>query len=46
VVHYVRQPDHTWLLAEMSDMHDGVYFLSIHCDLLLSEVYAKVRLDR
>ena len=46
VVHYVRQPDHTWLLAETDDMHDGVHLPSIHCDLLLSEVYAKVRLDR
>jgi Uma2 family endonuclease len=46
VVHYVRQPDHTWLLAETSDMHDGVHFPSIYCALLLSEVYAKVRLDR
>jgi Uma2 family endonuclease len=46
VVHYVRQPDHTWLLAETYDMHDGVHLPSIHCDLLLSEVYAKVRLDR
>jgi Uma2 family endonuclease len=46
VVHYVRQPDHTWLLAETYDMPDGVHLPSIHCDLLLSEVYAKVRLDR
>jgi hypothetical protein len=46
VVHYVRQPDHTWLLAETYDMHGGVHLPSIHCDLLLSEVYAKVRLDR
>ncbi len=46
VVHYVRQPDHTWLLAETYDMHDAVHLPSIHCDLLLSEVYAKVRLDR
>ena len=46
VVHYVRQPDHTWLLAETYNMHDGVHLPSIHCDLLLSEVYAKVRLDR
>jgi len=46
VVHYVRQPDHTWLLAETFDMYCSVHLPSIHCDLMLSEVYAKVRLDR
>lgn len=46
VVHYIRQQDSTWLLAEMYNIHDCVHLPAIRCDLLLSEVYAKVRLDR
>jgi len=46
VVHYIRQQDNTWLLAETSDRHDRLHLPSILCALLLSEVYAKVRLDR
>jgi Uma2 family endonuclease len=46
VVHYTRQQDNTWLLAETSDIQDCLHLLSIGCDLLLSEVYAKVQLDQ
>ena len=46
VVHYTRQQDHTWLLAETDDIQDGIHIPSIRCDLLLSEVYAKVSLDQ
>ena len=46
VVHYTRQQDNTWLLAETYDMHDCLHLPSIRCDLLLSEVYAKVQLER
>jgi Uma2 family endonuclease len=46
VVHYTRQQDPTWLLAETSNIQDGIHLPSIRCDLLLSEVYAKVQLDQ
>ena len=42
VVHYTRQPDNTWLLAETSDIHAHIHLSSLGCDLALSEVYAKV----
>lgn len=46
VVYYTRQQDNTWLLAETDDIQDGMHIPSIHCTLLLSEVYAKVPLDQ
>lgn len=46
VVHYTRQQDNTWLLAETSDLQDCIRLHSLACDLLLSEVYAKVQLDQ
>jgi len=46
VVHYTRQQDNTWLLAETDDLQDRIHIPSIRCDLLLSEVYAKVQLDQ
>jgi len=46
VVHYTRHQDNTWLLAETFDIQDCIYLPSICCNLLLSEVYAKVQLDR
>ena len=46
VVHYTRQQDNTWLLAETDDLQDRIHIPSIRCNLLLSEVYAKVQLDR
>jgi len=46
VVHYTRQQDNTWLLAETSDIQDCLHLPSIGCDLQLSEAYAKVQLDQ
>ena len=46
VVHYTHQQDNTWLLAETDDIQVCMHIPSIRCDLLLSEVYAKVQLDR
>jgi Uma2 family endonuclease len=43
VVHYTRQPDDTWLLAETSEIADQIHLPSLDCTLALSEVYAKVR---
>jgi Uma2 family endonuclease len=43
VVHYTRQPDNTWLLAETSEITDQIHLPSVDCSLALSEVYAKVR---
>lgn len=45
VVHYIRQPDNTWLLTETHNIQDRLHLPSILCDLLLSEVYAKVPLE-
>jgi Uma2 family endonuclease len=46
IVHYTRQPDNTWLLAETYEMHDHLHLPSLGCDLVLSEVYAKVCFPR
>ncbi|ETX08524.1 Uma2 family endonuclease [Candidatus Entotheonella palauensis] len=46
VVHYTRQPDNTWLLAETSNIQDCIHLPSINCDLRLSEINAKVQLDQ
>ena len=40
-----RQPDGDWILAEFRLPGDVVQLTSIDCRLLLSEIYAKVRLD-
>ena len=45
VVHYTRQSNHTWLLSETHDVGDHLSIASIGCDLVLSEIYAKVSLD-
>jgi len=42
IVHYVRQPDHTWVLSETRLLNDTLYLPSITCRLALAEVYAKV----
>jgi Uma2 family endonuclease len=42
LVHYVRQPDHTWVLSETRRLDDTLYLPSISCHLSLAEVYAKV----
>lgn len=42
VVHYTRQPDNTWLLAETDKITDQLHLPLLGCDPALSEVYAKV----
>ena len=42
IEHYVRQPDHRWLLAEADKLTDTLHLPSIDCHLALSEVYDKV----
>ncbi len=46
VVHYVRQDDDTWILAETRDSEHRLSLASIAAQLLLSEVYAKVDFDK
>jgi Uma2 family endonuclease len=45
VVHYVRQPNNTWVLSETEHLEDRLHLSSISCDLPLTEVYAKVQID-
>ncbi len=45
VVHYTRQKDGTWLLAETARLEDQVRLPSIDCNLSLADVYAKVPLN-
>jgi Uma2 family endonuclease len=45
VVHYVRQADDTWILAETRNPEESLSLASIGARLSLSEVYAKVQLD-
>jgi Uma2 family endonuclease len=45
VVHYTRQADNTWILAETTRRDDQIFLPSIACHLSLAEVYAKVRID-
>ncbi len=46
VVHYVRQDDNSWLLTEISGLEGRVKLPSIDAELIMAEVYAKVKLDR
>ena len=46
LTHYVRQPDNAWLLTETRNIDDAMYLPFIDCRLVLTEVYAKVNLDR
>lgn len=45
VEQYVRQPDDRWLLSEVLGIEGVLSLPSLGCDLPLSEVYAKVRLE-
>lgn len=42
VVHYVRQPDDSWLLSEIRGPEGSLTLASLGCELRLSEVYARV----
>ena len=39
---YARQPGHHWLLTEHQDLHAGIDLDSVGCQLLLTEVYARL----
>ena len=45
IVHYIRQPNHTWVLSETSLLSDRLSLPSLDGELLVSEVYAKVQFD-
>ena len=42
IEHYIRQPDHRWLLEEAEGLHSTVHFPAIDCHLSLAEAYDKV----
>lgn len=42
VEHFVRQPDHGWLLSETNKLSDTIDLPAIACRLALTEVYDKV----
>lgn len=42
VEHFVRQPDHRWLLSETNQLSDTIDLPAIDCHLALTEVYDKV----
>lgn len=42
VVHYIRQPDDSWLLSEIRDPEGSLTLDSLACELRLAEVYARV----
>jgi Uma2 family endonuclease len=42
ILHYVRQPDGTWLLSFYSDLEETLTIKSIGCTLPLSKVYERV----
>jgi Uma2 family endonuclease len=44
IEHYIRQPDHRWLLEEAEGLHSTVYFPAIDCHLSLAEAYDKVEI--
>jgi len=45
ITHYVRQPDDTWVLSDTLHTNAEVLLPSIHCRLLVAEVYAKVSIQ-
>jgi Uma2 family endonuclease len=45
VDHYVRQPDHQWLLSESSAADQRVGLPAIGCELPVAEIYDKVDLS-
>lgn len=42
IEHYIRQPDHRWLLEEAETLHSTIHFPAIDCHLSLAEAYDKV----
>jgi Uma2 family endonuclease len=45
ITHYVRQPDNTWVLSDILQTNAEILLPSIHCRLLMAEVYAKVSIQ-
>jgi Uma2 family endonuclease len=45
VMLYTRQADNNWLLSEKKSINDTISLSSINCDLLLTDVYRKVKVD-
>jgi Uma2 family endonuclease len=45
VEHYRRQDVNQWLLSETNSLEARVLLSSIGCELLLEDIYRKVRLD-
>jgi Uma2 family endonuclease len=45
VEHFIRQPDHRWLLSETNRLEDTIHLSSIGCDLALPEVYDKIEMS-
>jgi Uma2 family endonuclease len=43
--HYVRQPDGTWLLREVSGASAEIVFDSIGCRLILGELYSRAKIE-
>ncbi|MDQ2731170.1 MAG: Uma2 family endonuclease [Armatimonadota bacterium] len=44
VEHYTRKSDGTWLLSELTLPHQTVQLAALQCEILLSEIYSKVKL--
>jgi Uma2 family endonuclease len=42
IVHYLRQPDGSWLLSEIRDPEGTLTLASLACELRMAEVYARV----
>ncbi len=43
--HYVRQPDGTWLLRELSGANTEIVLDSIGCRLILGELYSRAKIE-
>ncbi len=45
IEHYVRQTNNFWLMSEETDLSKSLIIESIGCELSLSEVYARVKIE-
>lgn len=46
IVHYTRQPENTWMLAETTRLTDTIVLPSIAATLVVAEVYEKVSFEK
>ena len=46
VVHYVRQPDGSWLLSESRDPAGSLTLASLDCELRMAEAYSRVEFGK